>query len=81
MISEAVKERLSRYVSSGIPPGGFLLAVLSNDLVQACGQADDENRAALFDIVRYVYNCIPAACWGDKQTVAEWINHDGKEGA
>lgn len=73
MIPDDVKARLDRYASSGVHPGGFLLAVLRNDLTVACGSADSNNRAALFDIVQYVYNHLPAACWGDKETVNYWM--------
>lgn len=34
---------LKRYVEHHTPTGGFLRAVLENDLREACARADDEN--------------------------------------
>lgn len=67
---------LDRYARERIPTGGFLRAVLSNDLRGAFGRADADNRAALADIVSYVYNFLPAACWGSPQAVAAWLQGD-----
>jgi hypothetical protein len=67
---------IERYIHERIEPGGFLRAVLENDLVQALGRADAANREALFDIVEYLYNHAPAKCWGSPERVAAWI---GKE--
>jgi hypothetical protein len=35
--------RLRRWVYAGIPPGGFLSALLRNNLTKAVNKADDEN--------------------------------------
>ena len=64
---------LDRYVSQHYQPGGFLIALLSNDLKEACGRADDKNQHALFDIVAYIYNLAPASCWGSASNVAAWL--------
>lgn len=61
------------YVEHGLPPGDFLTAVLENDLKEAFGRADDQNRPALFDIVAYCRNRIPAVCWGSNENVTEWM--------
>jgi len=68
-----VIESLKNYVEVGVPPGGFLEAVLSNDLKEAFGRADINNRYAMFDIVSYCWNHIPSQCWGSKETVTEWL--------
>jgi hypothetical protein len=68
-------ESLRLYVERRIPPGGFLLAVLSNDLMAAFSRADERNIAAMFDIVYYIYNKIPAACWGSPERVREWLQN------
>ena len=69
------KDQIDRYVEQRRPVGGFLGAVLSNDLVGAMGKADDHNRAALFDIVGYCYNGIPSDCWGSPKAVNAWLTH------
>jgi len=72
-----IKDSLDRYVSDGVPTGGFLYAVLTNNLMDAFGRADEENRYDLFDICSYVYNKMPGSCWGSKEIVDEWIATGG----
>jgi hypothetical protein len=57
---------LVRYILDGVIPGGFLQAVLSNDLREACARADDQNLFAIPVIVAWLYNYAPANCWGSK---------------
>lgn len=71
---EYIKESLKRYVENKIPTGGFLEAVLSNDLVGAIGRADSENISRLPEIVRYIYNTLPSNCWGSREKVVQWLN-------
>ena len=80
-VSPVVIQSLERYVEHRIAPGGFLLAVLSNNLREACGRADSENRYALFDIVGYIYNELPATCWGSPERVREWLQREPQGGA
>ena len=64
---------LRRYADHGIPTGNFLRAVLANDLMEAMGRADAENRAAIWHICGYVYNEIPSPCHGSYEIVDAWI--------
>jgi len=64
---------LQRYLDHGIMPGGFLTAVLQNDLKESMYRADDGNRAALAHLVRYLYNYVPMAAWGSPERVMEWV--------
>jgi hypothetical protein len=64
---------LSRYVEHHMPTGGFLRAVLSNDLFRAFALADEGNRIELFNICNYIYNEIPGNCWGSPEKVNRWI--------
>jgi len=73
IVPQHTLEGLNRYVTEGIPPGSFLTAVLSNDLKNAFGQADDMNIANMFAIVKHCYSNIPAACWGSPEDVEAWI--------
>lgn len=73
MLPIDTKEAIDRYVKDRIPPGGFLYAVLTNDLFEAVGRADERNRHALFDICNYIYNEIPLGCWGNSKIVEEWL--------
>jgi hypothetical protein len=71
------KQGLDRYANERIPTGGFLRAVLENDLRGACERADDENAHDLYEIVRYCYNRIPAVCWGSPESVKKWLERKG----
>ena len=72
----STKEGIDRYAQHHIPTGSFLQAVLSNDLCGAMGQADDENRRDIFEIVSYCYNEIPSDCWGSPEKVQRWLEHN-----
>ena len=58
---------LRRYVEEGYMPGGFLTAVLCNDLFGAVARADDENIQSLKDITTFVYNRMPSDSWGSAE--------------
>jgi hypothetical protein len=73
-------ETLDRYVTHGIPTGGFLEAVLANDLMESFGHADMGNRLTLFEICSYVYNELPSGCHGSYEIVGKWIKEGGLEG-
>lgn len=64
---------IQRYVQHRIPTGGFLESVLSNDLREACGRADGQNRYLIYDIVHYLYNNVPGQCWGSSERVSAWL--------
>jgi len=72
-MKKQTKESLDRYVTKGISPGGFLTAVLENDLMGAFARADDQNTLDMHEIVRYVYNEMPGACHGSDLTVEAWM--------
>lgn len=66
-------ESLHNYVTKGWEPGGFVTAVLCNDLSGAVGQADHLNLPALPAIVGYVYNELPSPCWGSREKFEAWM--------
>jgi hypothetical protein len=74
MIPTRTKNALFNYVNHGTMPGGFLTAVLCNDLMEAVGRADTENLAALKEIVQYVYWELPGLCWGSRDRMNQWID-------
>ena len=59
IIPETTQAGIMRYVEHGVKPGSFLTAVLSNDLYNATGRADQQNLAALPTIVRWFANHCP----------------------
>lgn len=69
VIPERAKETIDNYVKHRFKPGGFITAVLANDLAGTFGKADINNRHALFDIVAYVYNNVPHTLCGSYDAV------------
>lgn len=70
---ETTLEDLYNYAVYGVPQGGFMETVLSNDLVHSFSKADFWNQQAMFHIAKFIYNELPTSCWGDKEKVAAWI--------
>ncbi len=73
-IPSYLKAGLDRYANNHAPVGGFLTAVLGNDLVGALSKADPEAVLSLHDIVGYCHNEIPSGCWGSPEKVKAWLS-------
>lgn len=73
MTLDEVKVSLKRYVEVGCPTGGFLRAVLRNDLIEAVCRADESSLSNLLQIARYVYNDLPSSCWKSEEAVTRWL--------
>jgi len=82
-IPEYMQGGLIRYFNSRIPPGDFLTAVLSNDLMEAYARADERNTHAMKAYTMWLYNCPPGRPngWGSREAVDKWLTHnpDGEE--
>ena len=72
-----MKDGVVLWVTRGIRPGGFLMAVMENSLVDAFLRADDNNTSAMRDWANFVYNDLPAGCHGSTQKVREWASMGG----
>lgn len=72
-LPEHIRGGVQRYIEHGVPPGSFLRAVISNDLWESFGQADETNRERMFDIVCFFYTEAPSACWGSPQHMEAWL--------
>jgi hypothetical protein len=68
-----VHEGLREYIAARRPVGGFLTAVLSNDLLEACVRADEINQRCLTAIVHFLHAYAPAPCWGSPEKVTAWL--------
>ena len=68
------------YIEKGIMPGGFLTAVLENNLTGAFGRADDINKQAMQTWVEWLTCEIPSTIWGSKEKVSQWSIDGGLEG-
>jgi hypothetical protein len=68
---------LKLYVERGILPGDFLIALLSNDLLEAYRRADDNNTAAMRDWASFLHNQLPRGCHGSREAVQAWCKAGG----
>jgi len=73
VISDEMLASLKGYVEQGRPVGGFLTAVLANDLMDACGRADDTNIQNLPAFAAWVYNECPSPAHGSREKVKAWL--------
>jgi hypothetical protein len=71
---------IQRYVMQGVPPGNFLTAVLENNLKESVNRADAQNQEALVNWVIFLWNYVPAGCWGKPERVEQWIKDGGLAG-
>lgn len=78
-LPDELKASIDAYVETGRPTGGFLEAVIDNDLMQAFGRADDSSIAALPAIIGYLYNEVDSRCWGRKGAFANWVMYKKEE--
>lgn len=62
-------EGLTRYVYERMAPGGFLRAVLENDLEGAIRRVDADNLAALPALCRVLHNEVPMGWYGTPGSV------------
>ena len=69
----STKWGLDNYAKYRITTGGFLHAVLSNDLMKAMEKADEANREDMFEICQYIHNNLPVTCYGSVKAVNEWL--------
>jgi hypothetical protein len=71
-IPRSTKESLTAYVLFARPVGGFLYAVLTNNLRESVNNGDLENLRGLPALVAYLFNMVPMSCWGSNEKVSAW---------
>ena len=74
-------QSLRQYIEGGYHPGGFLQAVLSNNLAESIKRADKENLASLADIVAFLSTYAPGDCWGSADRFEAWTEKGGLNSA
>lgn len=80
ILPEPAQESMQAYIETGRPVGGFLTAVLENNLTESFARADFHNRHFMLDYANFLYNEAPSECWGDKEAVRDWITRGGLNG-
>lgn len=68
---------LRRYFEQGVKPGGFLIAVLANDFIEAALRADDHNQPILRNYAVFLENYAPRGSFGSNRIVNEWSKQGG----
>lgn len=76
LIPSSTREGLVRYRNLRTEIGGFLRAVLENNLTEACARADQHNLRALPAIVAWCYHQLPSLSWGSPNKVAAWLRRE-----
>ena len=72
-VPDHMMDGIERYVEHGINPGHFLTAIITNDLRETIGRADDENLQNIPAYVDYFYDNTPASCWGSPEQMGAWV--------
>jgi len=69
------------YFEAGLPPGGFLRAVLANDLAGAFAHADHINKPRIGDFVNWLYWEAPGRPygWGSYEAIDKWVEEAQQE--
>lgn len=75
--NENLKLALENYIVHGLEPGGFMTAVLTNDLYSTVYRADAQNVSIIPHIVTWIHNNIPSICYGNSETMIMWMNDEG----
>ena len=74
-------DAMRSYMEHGLQPGHFLTALLSNDLMECCRRADEDNGAALFRWCSWLYNEAPIGSFGSPEAVRLWMKSKADERA
>ena len=72
-MTEQSQEFLYNYFVYGLEPGGFMTAVLSNDLYGASARADFVNTKLMAQYAQWLVNRAPYGSYGDQDTVRGWL--------
>lgn len=72
-IPERTLKGIYNYVEHRTEPGGFVYAVVSNNLMGAVRKADPVNEKALLEIVGFMFNYVPLGVCGSPEKVKAWI--------
>jgi hypothetical protein len=71
-IPSHLRPGLEHWIREARPVGGFLSALLANDLSRAIALADHQSLYALPVLVSWLTNRAPSPCWGSPEKVAAW---------
>ena len=75
-LPEHMQDGARNYFERQIPPGGFLTAVLTNDLRGAIERADHINIDRLVDWVQWLTWHAPRGSWGSPDAFKQWLTKE-----
>lgn len=78
-VPEHLIEGLVAYATDRRPTGGFLQAVLSNDLFEAMKRADSKSLAGIVRVTAFIYHNFPFDSFGSPEIVAAWLSKTNSE--
>lgn len=78
-VPEHTAQGFANYVFKRVPPGGFVTAVLSNNMKEAFLRADAQNKAAMEEIVSFLYMAMPTTVWGSVEIVRAHLVGDADD--
>lgn len=73
VVPQHTREALERYFLYGLEPGGFLTAMLTNNLYGAVGSADHQNIQVIPDIIKWLLTKAPVGSYGSAEAMRSWI--------
>jgi len=79
-IPDYMEDGIENYINYGLEPGGFLTAIICNDLKSAVMRADGQNIGNIPAYVAYFYNHAPIDCWGSYDLMVKWCEKGGLNG-
>ena len=81
LIPAHMRQSLIRWVGLGIYPGGFLTAVLENDLFGAeRSRAEMGGGKSIRDYIIFLHNYAPSNCFGSYERAERWAESGGMIG-
>ena len=73
LVPPHLQDTIKNYLDHGLRTGGFLEAVISNDLFAAMRRADGISRNNLHGIVQFFWNYTHSNSFGSPKTYSDWI--------
>lgn len=79
VFNDLTADAMENYLVHGYMPGGFLTAVLTNNLMGAVGSADHWNKERIPVIVGWIMNSLPHGSFGNDDFMRDWCrDKDGR---
>lgn len=80
LIPAHMHDGVTRWIENGFMTGDFMTALMSNDLIEAMGRADDDNANAMRNWCIFLVSYAPRGCFGSISRVSNWRSSGGLNG-